>query len=92
MKDKIVVEKSFFVQVVASLLMTCACFKSFLTSIWNIPLMVFLVLFANMYFNAVCVGYRLKSKRLRLKWCFVSSFDSNIKKSTFKTKETHLHN
>ena len=70
MKDKIVVEKEWFVQLIASLLMTCACFKSFLTSIWNIPLMVVLVMFANMYVNAVSIGYKLKSKSLKLAWCF----------------------
>jgi hypothetical protein len=86
MKDNIVIEKEWFVQVVASLIMTCAYFQEFLQTLWRLPLMVFLVLFANMYVNATVIGYKLKSKRLKLKWCFITSFDSNIKKSTFQQK------
>jgi hypothetical protein len=92
MKDKIVVEKSFFVQLVVSLMMTCAYFQEFLQSVWRLPVMVFLVVVLNMYFNAAYVGYKLKKKRLKLKWCFITSFNSYIKKSTFKTKENHLLN
>lgn len=73
-KDKIVIEKTFFVQVVVSLIMTAAFFQEFLQTVWRLPVMVLVVVFANMYFNAISIGYRLKAKTLKLRWCFKSAF------------------
>ena len=85
MNDKIVVEKGFFVQLIVSLIMSYGYFQSFLQTVWRLPVMVLLVIVVNMYFNAVSIAYRLRSKRLRLRWCFVSSFKNqqNIKDNTF---------
>jgi len=79
MKDKIVIEKTFFVQVVVSLLSTYAMFTDLFNALWKIPVMVVLVFGVNCYFNAIVVAYKLKSKRLQLAWFFRSSF--NIKKT-----------
>jgi len=75
--DRIVVEKGFFVQLVVSLIMTGVYIQEFLQSVWRLPVMVFLVLVVNMYFNALSVAYGLKAKSLKLKWCFVSSFSKS---------------
>ena len=75
MKDKIVIEKTFFVQVVISLIMSYSYFQEFLQTILRLPIMVLVVVFANMYFNAISIGYKLKSKTLKLTWCFKSSFE-----------------
>lgn len=78
MKDKIVIEKGFFVQIVISLIMTSVYFQEFLQAVWRLPVMVFVVVFANMYFNAVSIAYKLKSKTLKLSWCFKSTFSSSF--------------
>ena len=73
-QDKVIVEKGFFVQVVVSLIMTGVYFKDFLHAIWSLPVMIILVIVVNCYFNALSVGYKLKSKTLKLQWAFFSPF------------------
>jgi len=80
-QDKIVIEKEWFVQVVASLLMTCAYFQEALSALWRLPILVLFVTGANMYFNAVCIGYRLKAKTLKISWCFKSERSSIMEKN-----------
>jgi len=76
-QDRIVVEKGFFVQLVVSLVMSYSFFQDVIQSIWRLPVMVFLVVVVNMYFNALSVAYSLKAKTLKLRWCFRSSFKLN---------------
>lgn len=80
-QDKIVIEEGWFVQIVVSFLMTCAYFQEFLHAIWSLPLMAILVIVVNCYFNAIVIGYKLKSKTLQLKWVFIPPFIFN----NFKT-------
>ena len=77
MKDKIVVEKGFFVQLVVSLVMSYSFLQDVFQSVWRLPVMVFLVVVVNMYFNALAIAYKLKSRSLKLRWCFSSSFKFN---------------
>ena len=86
MEDKIEVKESFFVQLVVSLLMTCAYLHSFLQTVIQLPIIVVLVIVVNMYFNAIVVGYKLKSKRLKLQWCFISPFVYNFKPKIFNLR------
>ena len=79
MKDKIVIEKSFFVQIVVSLIMSFSFFKDLLHTVWSLPFLVGVVVFVNLYWNGVNIAFKLKSKTLKLKWCFISSFTFNEK-------------
>jgi len=78
MKSKIEIEKGFFIQVVVSLIMTSVYFQEFLQAVWRLPVMVILVVFVNMYFNAIAIAYKLKSKTLKLNWCFRSPFKTHF--------------
>lgn len=82
MKDKIVINEGWFVQIVVSVLLTCAFFQDMLQVIWRLPFLVGVVVFVNLYWNAVSIGWKLHSKTLKLKWCFVSSFTFNEKTSS----------
>jgi len=75
MKDKIVINEGWFVQIVVSLIMTFSFFKDMLHTVWSLPFLVGVVVFVNLYCNALAIGWKLHSKTLKLKWCFVSSFD-----------------
>jgi len=75
-QDKIVIEKTFFVQVIVSLLSTYAFCSHIFNAIWKLPLMCVLVLCVTCYCNAVCIAYRVKSTRLKLQWFFRSSFNN----------------
>jgi len=78
-QDKIVVEKTFFVQVVVSLLSTYAIASNLFNALWNIPVMVVLVFGVNAYFNMAVMVYKLKHKGIpKLSWCFKSSFKSRF--------------
>ena len=83
MKDKIVIEKTFFLQVVVSLLSTYAYCSDLFNALWKIPVMVVLVFGVNAYFNMAAMAYKLKCKGLpKMSWCFRSSFVSNEKPSS----------
>jgi len=50
-QDKIVIEKTFFVQLIVSLLSTYALASDFFNALWKIPVMIVLVFGVNMYVN-----------------------------------------
>jgi len=75
MQDKIVIEKTFFIQVVVSLLSTYAFCSDLFNALWKIPVMVVLVFGVNAYLNMAVMVYKLKHKGMpKLIWCFRSSF------------------
>jgi len=79
MKDKIVINDGWFVQIIVSILLTIGFFQDMLQITWRLPLLVGLVVFVNLYWNALSVGWKLKSKTLKLGWCFKTSFVLNEK-------------
>jgi hypothetical protein len=76
-QDKIVIEKTFFIQLIVSLLSTYAMFSDLFNTLWKLPVMIVLVFGVNAYFNMVAMAYKLKCKGLpKLSWCFKSSFNT----------------
>ena len=67
--------KSFFIQLVVSLMGTYALASDIFNALWKIPVMVVLVFGVNMYFNLAAMVYKLKHKGIpKLAWCFKTSF------------------
>ena len=69
-------KQGLFVELIIALIMSYSMFKDFLYTIWSLPIMVILVVVVNLYFNAITIGYKLKSKKLKLAWAFISPFDN----------------